>query len=263
MCGRVAQSDPSAFEQRLEAIRGPGLDDRRPLFNIGPTAPILGVRERHGERELDVFRWGLVPGFIDEPLKVKTTFNARGETVATKPMYRSAFRKRRLLVPVDGFYEWKTVAGEKRKQPNFFTRADGDTLVLAGLWEYWERNGQELRTATIITTANGPDSRGNPRSATGRARAGHLGALARSRTRRRRRAVGDASCIRWSAGAPEGGLRGWEREERLTGAGEGAGRGAGAEQSVDAKRPPRRAVAHSDRDRDQTRTLSRIRWDEP
>jgi putative SOS response-associated peptidase YedK len=84
-------------------------------------------------------------------------FNARAESVATKPMFRQAFARRRLLVPVDGFYEWAAVPGSSRKQPYFFRRADGDPVVLAGLWEYWARDEQERRSATVLTSRAGPD----------------------------------------------------------------------------------------------------------
>lgn len=86
------------------------------------------------------------------PMAVKSTFNARGETVATKPMFRSAFKKSRILVPVDAFYEWK--AGTP-KQPYAFTRADGSPIVFAGLREWWrDAEGVELHTATTMA---GPD----------------------------------------------------------------------------------------------------------
>ena len=88
-------------------------------------------------------------------------FNARRETLTTRPTFRTAFRRRRLLVPADGFYEWTSKAGPKQKVPHYFTRSDGEPLALAGLWEYWRSpEGQERRSATIITTAAGPDMDG-------------------------------------------------------------------------------------------------------
>lgn len=156
MCGRIAQSDPSRYAQRLHALRDPEVD-WQPSWNIGPTAPVLGVRERHGEHELSEFRWGLLPGWCDDPKTAARAFNARAESVATKPLFRQAFQRRRLLVPVDGFYEWGVVAGSSRKQPYFFQRADGDLVVLAGLWEYWARGDDHRRTATVLTSRAGPD----------------------------------------------------------------------------------------------------------
>lgn len=161
MCGRIAQSDPSRYAQRLAALTDLG-PEWRPSWNIGPTAPVLGVRERRdpaGEvaRTLTEFSWGLLPGWCDDPSQAARSFNARAESVATKPMFRAAFRSRRLLVPVDGFYEWAVVPGRTRKQPYFFRRADGDPVVLAGLWEYWKRGEDWRRSATVITSAAGPD----------------------------------------------------------------------------------------------------------
>lgn len=161
MCGRIAQSEPGRYAQRLAAL--PDVDpDWAPSWNIGPTATVLGVRERRdpaGEvaRTLTAFSWGLLPGWSDDPSLAARSFNARAESVASKPLFRNAFRSRRLLVPVDGFYEWAAVPGQSRKQPYFFRRGDGDPVVLAGLWEYWHRGDERRRTATVITTAAGPD----------------------------------------------------------------------------------------------------------
>jgi putative SOS response-associated peptidase YedK len=156
VCGRIAQSEPSRYAQRLKALVDPELD-WSPSWNIGPTAPLLGVRERHDERVLSEFLWGLLPGWAGDPKAAAHAFNARAESVATKPMFRQAFERRRLLVPVDGFYEWAAVPGSSRKQPYFFQRADGDPVVLAGLWEYWARGDDRRRTATVLTSTAGPD----------------------------------------------------------------------------------------------------------
>ena len=156
MCGRIAQSDPSRYAQRLDAIVE-GAGEWRPSWNLGPTAALLGVRDDGGRRVLSPFGWGLLPAWADDPRISARTFNARAESVATKPMFRHAFRHRRLLVPVDGFYEWAAVPGEPRKQPYFFHRADGEPVVLAGLWERWARGDDERLSATVITTAAGPD----------------------------------------------------------------------------------------------------------
>jgi putative SOS response-associated peptidase YedK len=140
---------PDELQQRF--------DDWQPSWNIGPMQKILGVSEENGHRHLETYRWGLVPGWAKAPKAVKSTFNARGETVATKPMFRSAFKRWRILVPADLFYEWETLA-PKNKQPYAFKRADGEPVVFAGLREYWKgEDGTELRTATIITTEAGPD----------------------------------------------------------------------------------------------------------
>lgn len=156
MCGRIAQSEPSRYAQRLDAIFEPP-EDWRPSWNVGPMAPIWGVREVDGSRRLAQFQWGLLPGWCDDVKIASRCFNARAESVATKPIFRTAFRHRRLLVPADGFYEWAAVPGSRRKQPHFFQRADGDPVVLAGLWERWSRGGREIESATVITCAAGPD----------------------------------------------------------------------------------------------------------
>ena len=159
MCGRIALYDePGHLARFLDAGVDPDLMDAwRPSWNVGPTAPILGVAERHGRRILDAYKWGLVPSWAKNPAAVKGTFNARAETVASKPMFRSAFERWRILVPVDAFYEWQRL-GPKEKQPYAFRRADGEPIVFAGLREWWrDAEGQELRTATIITTEAGPD----------------------------------------------------------------------------------------------------------
>lgn len=175
MCGRIAlYSDTSRLADLLDAGFDPELVEglgRR--WNIGPMSEILGVAEDGtGGRRMSVFRWGLVPGGAKDPAAIRTTFNARAETVATKPMFRAAFRQGRILIPVDAFYEWAPAPGppglpglptppgspKSPKQPYAFKRADGAPVVLAGLRELWRgADGTELRTATIITTRAGPD----------------------------------------------------------------------------------------------------------
>jgi len=175
MCGRIAlYSEPDflarVFDAQLAADVEP---DRRPSWNIGPMRSILAVAavpDAGGaaavHRELDRYRWGLVPSWAKDPSMGNRTFNARAETVASKPSFRAAFTARRLAVVADGFYEWRP-EGTGVTQPFYFTRADGHPLALAGLWERWwsgpggpdADTGQEpaLRTCTVITTEAGPD----------------------------------------------------------------------------------------------------------
>jgi putative SOS response-associated peptidase YedK len=158
MCGRIALYDePDRLARMLDAGVDPDLLTKwRPGWNLAPTDRILGVTERHGERTLRAYKWGLVPSWAKTP-DIKATFNARAESLATRPMFRTAFRKSRILVPADAFYEWQKL-GPKVKQPYAFTRADGDPIVFAGLREWWrDAEGIELNTATIITTEAGPD----------------------------------------------------------------------------------------------------------
>ena len=114
----------------------------------------LVVRETpDGEREAAMLRWGLVPAWAKDPAIGSRMFNARAEGVADKPAFRAAFRRRRCLVPADGFYEWQPVAGG-RKQPYFIRLASGAPLALAGLWEHWRGpDGNAIATFTIVTTA--------------------------------------------------------------------------------------------------------------
>ncbi|MDA8340847.1 MAG: SOS response-associated peptidase [Actinomycetota bacterium] len=164
MCGRfVLVTPPDHLARRFGAVVAAGVDPDRALgYNVAPTRQVYGVADRAGGgRTLDTYRWGLVPSWATDPSVGARLFNARSETVATKPSFRSAFARRRLVVPVDGFYEW---AGEEgRRTPYYFRSPDGDPLALAGLWETWrpkEESGsatRELRTCTIVTAPAGPD----------------------------------------------------------------------------------------------------------
>lgn len=157
MCGRFAlYSEPSAMAQYLDAVVGPEvLSTWRPKWNVAPTCSIMGVVHQSEERTLRLFRWGLVPSWAKDPSVGNSAFNARAETVDRKPMFRSAFRRSRILLPADDFYEWK--AGSP-KQPYAFTRGDGQPTVFAGLSERWQdAEGSVLHTATILTTEAGPD----------------------------------------------------------------------------------------------------------
>lgn len=123
-----------------------------PRYNIAPTQPIAIVRLVDGKRQFALVRWGFIPSWVKDPKTVSLMFNARSETAAEKPAYRNAMKRRRCLVPADGFYEWKR-DGE-RKRPHFIRRKDAKPLAFAGLWENWTGpNGEELETAAIVTTA--------------------------------------------------------------------------------------------------------------
>jgi len=161
VCGRLVLSTPPASVARLlEATLGLTLSDETflPSWNVPPTAMIPGLLEApSGDgRILSSFRWGLLPSWAKELSFGAKTINARVETVAEKPSFRAAFTQRHLIVPVDGYYEWQTL-GEDLKQPHFITRTDGQTLLLAGLWEQWRapQVGEEpsplIRSCTILT----------------------------------------------------------------------------------------------------------------
>jgi putative SOS response-associated peptidase YedK len=122
-------------------------------YNICPTQTIDTVIEREGKRDLVPMRWGLVPSWRKKTAKeTPSTFNARAETVAEKPMFRSAFKRNRCLIPASGYYEWqKTPTG---KQPYYYTARDGSPLTIAGLWDEWKdiETGEPLKSCTMIVT---------------------------------------------------------------------------------------------------------------
>jgi putative SOS response-associated peptidase YedK len=134
MCGRYAIS--TSRLARIENALGIELPEVQPHYNIAPTQTVPVVRTNEvGGYELVNMRWGLIPGWSKEPRTSYATFNARAETVAEKPTFRAAYRSRRCLVPASSFYEWRDEQG--RKQPWYFSAADGQELAFAGLWEEW------------------------------------------------------------------------------------------------------------------------------
>lgn len=149
MCGRFTQiSDISRYVALFEASAGILL---HPRYNISPSQQVLACRRSEmGWRELSLLRWGLIPHWAKDPRTGYSMINARAETVAEKPAYRDAFKKRRCLIPADGFYEWKP--GKPRKQPYFIHRRDGEPFAFAGLWEHWEFENHAIETCTIIVT---------------------------------------------------------------------------------------------------------------
>jgi putative SOS response-associated peptidase YedK len=149
MCGRYTiTSAPEA----IRALFGyPEQPNFPPRYNVAPTQPIPIVRLVEGKRQFALVRWGLLPSWVKDPKTFALLINARGESVTDKPAFRAAMKRRRCLIPADGFYEWKAVAG--RKQPFFVRLKSGAPMAFAGLWECWTGpNGEELETAAIITT---------------------------------------------------------------------------------------------------------------
>lgn len=151
MCGRYLLISPIEALRRIFAAAPSGLN-LAPRWNVAPTTPCLVLRRgADGQRHFDLLRWGLVPAWARDPSGASRMINARGETVAEKPAYRDALRRRRCLVPVDGFYEWPE-AGEDRR-PVLFRRPDAAPFAFAGLWESWRRpEGGTLDTFTIVNT---------------------------------------------------------------------------------------------------------------
>ncbi len=154
MCGRFVVTLPPEAIARLFRVAGP-LPNRAPTWNMAPTrdAPVIRVHPESRERRLDLLRWGLVPHWVRDPKTIRMTINARGETIATTPMFRDAYARRRCLVPADAFYEWEETAPGV-KQPWAIARVDGQPLVFAGLWEGWRGgDGTIIRSFAIVTTS--------------------------------------------------------------------------------------------------------------
>lgn len=159
MCGRFSSALPADELVRIFATLGP-VPNLPPNWNVAPTQPAVGVR-RHpetGDRMLNLLNWGLLPHFETNPKTARRPINARGETVATAPLFRGAFARRRCLIPADAYYEWMAVADGK--QPYAVARADAAPLALGGLWEgHRSPEGEITRSFAIITVAASPDLR--------------------------------------------------------------------------------------------------------
>ena len=161
MCGRYyLKSSPAD----LAALFGVDVRDNfPPRYNIAPTQPIAVIRKNERrEREYALVRWGFVPSWARK-VEGKPLINARSETAAEKPTFRSAYKRRRCLVPADGFYEWASIAGAPKaraRQPFCVRRREAGErpFAFAGIWETaTDPDGGEIDTAAILTTAAGPD----------------------------------------------------------------------------------------------------------
>jgi len=154
MCGRyLIISTPEAIRQFFQYSEQPNFPAR---YNVAPTQPIPIVRLAEGRRQFVLLRWGLIPAWVKDPRAFSLLINARGESVNDKPAFRNAMKRRRCLIPADGFYEWKDLGGSKR--PYVVRPRGGGPIAFAGLWESWMGpNGEEMETAAIITTEASPD----------------------------------------------------------------------------------------------------------
>ena len=148
MCGRYTLSTPAG--RLAEEFQLDSTAEIVPSYNVAPTQQVAAVLEDEGGRRLEMFRWGLVPSWAEDPDIGARMINARSETAPEKPSFRSAFRRRRCLIAADGFYEWKRENGGK--QPYYFHMQDGRPFAFAGLWESWEKGDGILRTCAILTT---------------------------------------------------------------------------------------------------------------
>lgn len=154
MCGRFSLKAPPAQLKAHFCLDE--VVDYAPRFNIPPGTDIPVIRQSpEGKRVLHLLRWGLVPHWAKDPAIGNRLNNARSEGAAGKPAFRDALRRRRCLVPADGFYEWKTEG--RQKQPYYISLKSGEPLAMAGLWESWRTpEGEILRTCCILTT--GPNA---------------------------------------------------------------------------------------------------------
>jgi len=152
MCGRFAFYSPSEATAALFGVSAS--TEVVPRYNIAPTQFIAAIRrDEENAPELTMLRWGLVPFWAKDPSIGNRMINARSETVAEKPSFRNAYKKRRCLILADGFYEWRKEGDGKT--PYFISQEDGSPFAFAGLWEHWasKETDETLETTAIITAA--------------------------------------------------------------------------------------------------------------
>ncbi len=151
MCGRFTlYHTPDEIAERFQVSDVPETEAR---YNIAPTQNVAVVTQ-NGARHLENYVWGLVPSWAKDPSIGSRMINARAETLAEKPSFRTALSRRRCLLPADGFYEWQAPAeGASGKTPTYLHRRDSGLFAFAGLWDEWHApDGSPLRSCTIITT---------------------------------------------------------------------------------------------------------------
>jgi putative SOS response-associated peptidase YedK len=154
MCGRfVIISAPEALRQLFGYPEQPNMP---PQHNVAPTQPVPVVIFENGARHFHLMRWGLIPAWVKDPRKFALLINARAETVLEKPAFKNAIKRRRCLIPADGYYEWQV--SPDRKRPHFIHRRDGRPFGMAALAETWiGPNGEELDTVAIVTAPASAD----------------------------------------------------------------------------------------------------------
>jgi putative SOS response-associated peptidase YedK len=157
MCGRITLRTPMSVLMREFEFQMATAVDLLPRYNIAPTQSVAVVLQRGEQRQFDYLRWGLIPSWAKDAKLAASMINARAETVAEKPAFRSAFKSRRCLILADGYYEW--LRQTKAKQPYLYEIEGGRPFAMAGLWESWRGptgNEAPLHTCTTITTTANP-----------------------------------------------------------------------------------------------------------
>ena len=152
MCGRFAlYTDPIALAKKFQTDN---LLEFQPSYNVAPSQTIPIIRNEQGHRFFAMAKWGFIPSWAKDIKIGYNTINARADTVAEKPAFRSAFQHRSCLIPADGYFEWQEIAGNKTKQPWYISLKNQEPMGLAGLWEHWHgSDGSEIESCTIIVTA--------------------------------------------------------------------------------------------------------------
>ncbi len=154
MCGRFNITDDAYLQALLKTL---GVDIGplpKPRYNIAPTDRVPVIHELDGKRALTQMRWWLVPSWSDSPSQKYAMFNARSETLAKSPAFRGPFKRTRAVIPASSFIEWQKTAGGK--QPYLIEQQDS-ALAFAGLWDLWERDGEQIYSCSIVTTDAAPE----------------------------------------------------------------------------------------------------------
>ena len=151
MCGRFTLTvDPADLQDAFPGFAVPA--EMAPRYNIAPSQPVA-VIANNAKNEIEFFKWGLIPSWAKDPKIGNRMINARAESLAEKPSFRTAYKKRRCLILADGFYEWRKEPGRKTKTPMYIRRKDGAPFAFAGLWEAWRASDDKpILSCTIITT---------------------------------------------------------------------------------------------------------------
>ena len=151
MCGRFTLTvDPADLREAFPGLTFP--EGMAPRYNIAPSQRVA-VAANNGKNEVEFFKWGLVPSWAKDVSIGNRMINARAESLAEKPSFRAAYKRRRCLILADGFYEWKAEPGQKSKTPMLIRLKSGEPFAFAGLWEAWHPDQEDaLLSCTIITT---------------------------------------------------------------------------------------------------------------